>query len=86
MSRQLTPPEQQQLGVLMLFVCLPHLIMQNPWLSGLLGLALLTYCGLSPQRRTQIPRHLSLLLAILSLLLVYQAHQSLMGAKVGLPY
>ncbi|QKJ67358.1 DUF3488 domain-containing transglutaminase family protein [Deefgea piscis] len=84
MSRALNPQEQQQLGVLMLFVCLPHLIMQTPWLSGLLGLVLLTYCGLSPQRRAQIPRHLSLLLSILSLLLVYQAHQTLMGREGGI--
>ncbi len=83
MSRQLSPQEQQQLGVLMLLVCLPHLMMQTPWLSGLLGLLLLTYCGLRPQWRTQIPRHFSLLLATLSLLLVNQVHQTLIGREAG---
>ncbi|WP_051534387.1 transglutaminase TgpA family protein [Deefgea rivuli] len=83
MSRMLHPREQQLLGLLMGLVCFPHLLMQPPWLAIALSLCVIIFCSLTPLLRSKIPAWLSVTLAILSLGVVFQAHQSLIGREGG---
>ena len=82
-SRALHPREQLHIGLLIALVNLPHFIMQTPWFAALLGALLLIYCTLSPLLRSKIPRWLSFVLALLTISLVYQSHQTLIGRDGG---
>lgn len=82
-GRALHPRELQEIGLLMGLVCLPHLIMQPLWLGLTLSLCVIIFCSLTPLMRSKIPRWLSLFLAVVSLGVVFQAHETLIGRDGG---
>ena len=82
-SRPLHPRELQQMGLLMGLVCLPHLLMQPSWLAITLFLCVFIFCNLTPLMRSKIPRGLSFIMAVVSLGLVFQAHETLIGRDGG---
>ncbi|MGL6041275.1 MAG: DUF3488 domain-containing protein, partial [Deefgea sp.] len=82
-TRPLHPRELQQIGFLMALVCAPHLLMQPSWLAAALSLCVIIFCSLTPLMRSKIPHWLSFILAIISLGVVFQAHDTLIGRDGG---
>jgi len=82
-GRTLHPRELQQIGLLMGLVCFPHLLMQPVWLAAVLAICLIIFCSLTPLIRSKIPAWLSIFLALISLGVVFKAHETLIGREGG---
>ncbi|QZA79372.1 DUF3488 and transglutaminase-like domain-containing protein [Deefgea tanakiae] len=82
-GRPLHPRELQHMGLLMGLVCFPHLLMQPGWLAAALSLCVIIFCSLTPLMRSKIPHWSSIVLAVISLGVVFQAHETLIGRDGG---